>query len=167
MPPSDTCLPRSIERILADAANDDEFREHLLRDRLEATRSRGYELTETEKAILLSVPEAQLLIVLSSMPEGVRPPDPGQAVQVPMAEPAGIRPNPPVKGIRPGRVVLAAAATAAVAGGAVTLCSMGVRPDRPDATQPASLPDSGPSEDGGAEGNAGGSPDDPPDERKR
>lgn len=63
------------------------------------------------------------------VPAGIRPDDPTR----------GIRPDDPlVRGIRPTRLLVGAAVTAALGGGAYYLLSAthGVRPDRPAAVQP-------------------------------
>ena len=121
-------LPRALERVLAKAAVDEDFREALLTDRLGAVTARGLELSESEQAALKSVPAAQLRSLIDGLarqvalaqdeppappqPQGIRPDRPAPA-------PAGIRPDPPppTRGIRPD---------------VPEYSSHGVRPDRPE-----------------------------------
>jgi hypothetical protein len=144
---------RNLEQILAQAAAQPELRELLLGDREAAARDLG--LSGSERQVLLAVPETQLTAVLdflavqggeapSAPPTaatGARPdvPPPVQGIRPdshtlgirPDVVSHGVRPVPgPVKGIRPGRVLLTAAAAATVgAGVAAFSISAGVRPD--------------------------------------
>jgi hypothetical protein len=140
--------PRNLEQILAEAAAQPALRELLLVDREAAARDLG--LSQTDRQVLMAVPDAQLAAVLdvlavqeseggpsapSAVATGVRPdrPPPVQGIR-PEVSSHGIRPMPgPVKGIRPGRVLLTAAAAATVVtAGAATVCvTAGVRPDVP------------------------------------
>jgi hypothetical protein len=144
MTSSDLKLPEAVERVLIDAAAHPRFLEELLERRLEAVEARGYTLTPSEQAMLQSVPEAQLRAVidrLRGIGEELLIPSPPA---IPMAEPAGIRPDHGltgirpedmrIKGTRPGRrLFIGAAATAALGGTAYYLLSlsMGSRPDPP------------------------------------
>ncbi len=189
-------LPRALERVLAEAAVDEGFREALLADRLGAVTARGLELSETEQAALQSVPEVQLRSLIDGLarqvalaqdeppappqpqgirpdrphppPAGIRPDDPplrthGIQPDRPeeMVQCTGIRPeSPAIRGTRPGRIILAAAAgTVALGAGGAMLLSAGSRPEPPPVTEPAkavqppqdnkaaSEPDAGPLEE--------------------
>jgi hypothetical protein len=146
-------LPRALERVLAEAAVDQGFREALLADRLAAVTARGLELSETERAALQSVPEAQLRSLIDVLakqvalvqdeppappqPQGNRPDRPEEMVQC-----TGIRPEAPaIRGTRPGRIILAAAAgTVALGVGGAMLLSAGSRPEPPPVTEPVTAP---------------------------
>lgn len=155
-------LSRALEQILAEAAADPKFKEALLADRLAAAEARGHQLSPSEQQILLAVPDDQLAVMVDRLgrsvevgpkvrtitfaPQGIRPEAP--AGVRPATDTLGIRPAPPTrgirpevppdhrpnvsKGIRPGRVLLtAAAATAVTAGVASLYVTTGVRPDIP------------------------------------
>ncbi len=160
--------PRNLEQILAQAAAQPALRELLLGDREAAARD--LELSDSERQVLMAVPDAQLAAVLDFLaargdeevptePQaaatGARPDLPLQVLGVrpdvqtrgirPDFPSQGIRPDSPVKEIRPGRVLLTAAAAATVVtAGAATVCvTAGVRPDVP----PPPLTDTVQSED--------------------
>jgi hypothetical protein len=182
-------LPRALERVLAEAAVDQGFREALLADRLAAVTARGLELSETERAALQSVPEAQLRSLIDGLAKQVAlvqdeppaPPQPqGNRPDRPSPSPAGIRPDelpprtqgirpdvpeysshgvrpdrpeemvqctgirpeaPAIRGTRPGRIILAAAAgTVALGVGGAMLLSAGSRPEPPPVTEPVTAP---------------------------
>ena len=143
---------RTIERILAEAATDQEFCEHLLRDRVEAVEQRGYALDDNEKAMLRAVPENQLRAILEKIagsdlhPEQV-PFDQEQMRYLPCE---GIRPKGPRR-----LLLTAAVTTAALGGGAALLVTAGNRPDaepQPRAEQVESpTPDAGPDSGGKTE----------------
>lgn len=133
-------LPRTLEQILARAAADPLFREALLADRLAAVEERGHRLTPSERNILLAVPADQLGAMVDHLASGVvdvtEPPVYAcQGIRPEMSAgispTRGIRPDSPVKGIRPGCVLLTAAAATVAAAGAVGIwgLSAGVRPD--------------------------------------
>jgi hypothetical protein len=130
----------TLERLLAEAAADEALREELLADRLGAAQRRGYTLGPDEQAALEAVPAAQLRTLIDGLSRQVGPASAevdGGMASMPVT---GIRPDgpSPVKGIRPGRVVLAAAAVTTVGaaiGGAVCV-SAGVRPDVPGVVKP-------------------------------
>ena len=54
-------VPKGIEGIIALAATDDKFRKQLIADRDEAIASAGLALTDTERAVLRSIPDEHLL----------------------------------------------------------------------------------------------------------
>ncbi len=152
-------LPPSLEQVLAEAASDATLRDRLLTDRRAALAGRG--LSESELAIIAAVPDDQLRQMLEQLA--------GQALVTTHAPlPAdvrcqGIRPDDEhhdpqlrerVRGTRPGRLLLAAAVTsAAIGGGATLLCSMGVRPDRPEQiTQPHEARGDAGTSEGGPDG---------------
>ncbi len=60
-------IPVGVERVLYAAAVDQVFRAELLEDRVEAPRSRGFSLTDSEQAMLRFIPEAQLLASIDGM----------------------------------------------------------------------------------------------------
>jgi hypothetical protein len=155
--------PTTMEQLLAAAAADATLRDELLADRQAALRSRGIELNATDAAMLASVPDAQLEAMLGQLADGASVLSRIDA----SVRCTGIRPDEleriersPVKGIRPGRIILTAAVGTAVVGGALSLSvTRGSRPDRPvQVTQPlqqdaaqAAPPDAGSDgdEDGG------------------
>lgn len=154
-----------LERILAEAAADPEFREALLADRLAAVAQRGHPLDPELRSLLLATTDAQLRAVLQGLErigEAGPPPGPPTACTGCRADlppqVQGIRPDrfSPARGTRPGRVLVAAVAVSAVTAGAATmLLTAGNRPDpmpaaakaQPHAdaaAQDASPPDAGP-----------------------
>ncbi len=132
-----------LERLLRDAVADPALAERLRRDPLAAAKDHGVVLGPTERAMLASIDSAQLESILAAMATtGIQPPH-----ELPDA-------HAPVRGIRPGRVAVAVAATATVIGvGSMFVFSAGSRPRRPATTAPKSLPDAG-SPDAGADGGA-------------
>jgi hypothetical protein len=156
-------LPKALEQILAAAARDPQLRDELLRDRLAAVRSRGFQLSPSEEAVLLAVPAEQLRELLAAMPPDVTPvpsvptamPVRGSLPDQPVTMSHGIRPDDPkyavVKGIRPGLGVgVALVATGAAALGVGAFCkytSKGHTADVPAERAPAPpalTPDGGP-----------------------
>lgn len=149
--------PRNLEQILAEAAADPALRELLLGDREAAARDLG--LSESQRRLLMAVPDVQLVAVLDFLAvqggadgpaqppttatgarpdshppvQGIRPDSPTRGIRPDFVS-HGVRPSPgPVKGIRPGRVLLtaAAAATLVTAGATMVCVTAGVRPDVP------------------------------------
>jgi hypothetical protein len=175
-------LPRALERVLAEAAVDEGFREALLADRLGAVTARGLELSASEQAALQSVPEVQLRSLIDGLarqvalaqdeppappqPQGIRPdrprpaptgirPDvpefvshgvrPDRLSEQEQVQCTGVRPDPPIRGTRPGRIILAAAAgTVALGAGGAMLLSAGSRPEPPPVTEPVTEPANAP-----------------------
>ncbi len=153
-----TPFSQGIELVLAAAAMDEVFRERFLADPLTASDKGGYELTPAERAILQAVPSPQLESTIESLaaqsPQSQHSGDPAQYPDLGVRVAShGIRPrHEVVKGIRPGRKLVAAAVTTAVVGGgAAMLLSFGNRPDKPEkpaVTQPLVQPaDGGPDTD--------------------
>ena len=60
-------IPVGMERVLYAAAVDQLFRAELMEDREEAIRSRGFSLTDSERAMLRFTPEAQLKASIDGM----------------------------------------------------------------------------------------------------
>jgi hypothetical protein len=160
-------LPKSLEQILAAAARDQQLRDDLLRDRLAAVRSRGFQLSPSEEAVLQAVPEEHLRELIAALPPDVTPvPETPSDYMVsrgiqpdgPVAMPAGIRPGL-VKGLRPGLgvgVALVATGAAALGVGYVTL-SKGHTADVPAARPP----DPPAAADGGPDGSTPPTPPEP------
>ncbi len=160
-----SALPRSLERLLAEAAEDPSLKEALLADRLAAARARGHQLSASEEKVLLAVPDEQLAAMVDRL-AGARPevdPPVFTSQGIRPAAPTGIRPDQtlgirpdlpkdhdwenmdmgsPVRGTRPGgrRLLLTAAAATVVTAGAAGawLLTAGVRPDAvpPPITEP-------------------------------
>ena len=126
--PDGALLPRSIEQLLAAAANDPVFRAELLQDRLGAASQRGFELSDAERAIFEAVPTAQLVSTLDRLDRGSGFNPQPRTPDGPLL-PAGIRPH---GGRRRGVLLAAAAAVTGAAVGGAYLCSAGVQPDRPE-----------------------------------
>lgn len=59
-------IPEGIEKLIQRAAADSRFRSLMYADREEAARSARIKLTETEKAVLLSIPDAQLTAIIEN-----------------------------------------------------------------------------------------------------
>jgi hypothetical protein len=165
-----------LERLLLAASADPALADRLCDDPLAAARERGVVLGPTERALLKAMAPARLRSMVQAMAtSGVRPPEERLVdwvslgiredtppVGLPVA--TGVRPDlppereilftgmradepAPIRGIRPGRrVVIAAAAAGAVAAlgvGAAVLLSAGSRPHRPARTPPLTPPDAG------------------------
>jgi hypothetical protein len=112
----DSDLPIGVERALARATRDDQFRADLRKRRGAAAEDVGIELTTAERAVLEAIDEQQLDVMIGHLedrvvevpkpqgslsPAGIRP---GQLVSqgIRPEAPAGIRPGiQPVMGVRP------------------------------------------------------------------
>jgi hypothetical protein len=68
-PTSTSVVPAGIDRLVALAAGDRRFRVRLFADRERAARSAGVRLSETERALLLAIPDEQLLAIIEAVPE--------------------------------------------------------------------------------------------------
>ena len=66
-------LSPNLEKILADAANDSQFRARLMEDRLSAIAERGHELTDTERSILEAVSDGELERMCATLADEHRP----------------------------------------------------------------------------------------------
>lgn len=60
-------VPVGVERVLFDAAGDSAFRAALLEDRKRAIAQRGLELIDSERAMLMAIPAAQLQATINSL----------------------------------------------------------------------------------------------------
>lgn len=155
------------------ATEDPALAERLRKDPLAAAADHGVTLSPTERAMVVSMDPAHLKSILDVMSAtgvqlphepavdevtfGIREDAPPDNLMVstgirtdtpPRSEMliTGMRSDRggPVKGIRPGRVAVAVAATATVIGVGVTfVASAGSRPRRPAKTAPKSMPDAG------------------------
>ena len=144
-------LSPTLEALLVASVHDDAFRDALLQDPVAAVEQRDHQLSPHDRAMLATVSTEQLRLVLAGLRQAA---DVAAAPPEPVFAPQGIRPGDHdpssvpseirtggVRGIRPGRVVLAAAAASALVGGGVaaTTCVVtGVRPDPPPAVAPVS-----------------------------
>lgn len=113
---------------MARAALNPAFGERLLADREQAVQELDVPLIQSEIATLRSVSDQQLQMLIQQMGQM----DPERITALRAMEPircTGIRPGP-VRGIRPGRVVLTAAAALTVGAGVggALLLTAGVRP---------------------------------------
>ena len=104
-----------IERVIAKAAGDSRFRERLLSDRERATRHA--KLTDSERTILLGIPDEQLVAIVTNAPVRTAPRrgflgqlagwgaalfgGAATATTLSSCVSMGIRPDPPVTGSRP------------------------------------------------------------------
>lgn len=169
---------RALMDALLKAARNPELLQELVDRRGEALAEWGIALSPTDRAMLSAVDEAQLRAVLRhltdvelpddapapAMSRGIQPDEPDSVLctgsrpgdRPYQAATQGIRPDDiprdAVRGVRPARVVLAAATTAAVLAGGASLCLVthGARPDPPPASQPILTPDATRSVDAGA-----------------
>lgn len=154
-------LSPTLEAILVASVHDDAFRDALLQDPVGAVEQRDHQLSPHDRAMLAAVSTHQLRVILAGLRQAAAvaaaPPATVSTAQGnrPGADelstgPGELRPGG-VRGIRPGRVVLAAAAATALVGGgmASTVCLItGVRPDAPPSVAPIRT-DAAPSADAG------------------
>lgn len=119
-------MDQSLEAVLQRAVVDPYFREDLLTRRSAAVR---VPLSPTARAVLDSIPRAQLEGMIAGLPAAPLPFPDGR---VPGPSSMGVRPDTPgiSRGIRPG-IPIAVAVGAVIAGGAAaaTCASMGHRVD--------------------------------------
>lgn len=154
-------LPEGLQQLLARAAVDRALRDALLSRRAEAAAAAGIALSPSEQAILASVPEAQLAQMIDELAR-VAPREPPAAYVVddatrgirpdlPVAPPAGIRPDmPPPAGNRPDTPIPRGHSAklplvlggAVLVGGAVAVATLtaGIKPDLPPPRAPSAAP---------------------------
>ncbi|HJN18495.1 MAG TPA: hypothetical protein QGH10_23540, partial [Armatimonadota bacterium] len=59
-----TAVPSGIDYLVSLAASDAKFRERLMSDRLRAAKRAGARLSESEKTLLLAMPDEQLATII-------------------------------------------------------------------------------------------------------
>jgi len=135
-------IPEGIERLIRHAAADTRFRSLMFADREEAARRANVKLTESERAVLLSIPNAQLAAIIEHTPA------PAQS---------------PRRGFLRAAVGGAGAWLAALLGGAATTAGCGpvkgIQPDVPPPKDDDTDREEKPVEE---EGEVGPEPDGPP-----